>query len=177
MSGTISATTASLIAALVGAAGVTSGIVGQVDSSKQNAADQAANRAQLTQEQQAQANQANLTKQEAVLGATGQAQAQTGGSLTDSGTASLTDLLAGYPGYQAGNGTSTGTGVAPSTIAGGTTAPAPNAPGTPDITSILATLRGGSAPGSGSPSSISGGNWQTQPAQPQTQFELANPLV
>jgi hypothetical protein len=161
---TISASTAALISALVGAAGVTTGVVESVKSGDQNSA-----------------NQANLSKQEAVLGASGQAQQQTGGSLTDPGTTALTDLLAGYPGFQAGSGTSTGTGTGANGV--GTSASAnPGSTGsasTPDIASILAALRGqnGGAGSPGATSSISGGNWQTQPAAPQTQLELANPLV
>jgi hypothetical protein len=175
-----------LIAAAVGAAGVGTGVVESVKSSDQNAADQQAQKTALAQQQQAQANQANLSKQEAVLGASGQAQQQTGGSLTDSGTTALTDLLAGYPGFQGGAG-SGASGTATSTSAGtGTNASSSSstntAGGTPDIAAILAMLRGGQPGGAGGPggsptSSISGGNWQTQPAQPQTQFELANPLV
>ena len=76
---TISASTAALISAAVGAAGVGAGIFGTVENADQQAANRAAQQAQLTQEQQAQANQANLSKQEAVLGASGQAQEQTGG--------------------------------------------------------------------------------------------------
>lgn len=143
---------------------------------------------QLTAQQQSQANQANLTKQEAVLSQQGQAQEQTGGSLTDSGTAALTDLLAGYPGYQAGgNGgspatsTSTGTGIGTSGVADASTAAGqPSGSGAPpDIAAILATLRGqggGGFGGSGG-STLSGGNWQTQPAQPQSFQQLANPVL
>ena len=182
MAGTTFASIASLIAA---AAATGTGIYEGVNSSNIASANNAAQKAQLTQEQQAQANQANLSKQEAVLGASGQAQQQTGGSLTDPGTTALTDLLAGYPGFQNGSaaqtnpgtGTSTGTGTSASPTSGST-------PGSTDsssnpIAAILAALRGqgGGAGGSGTPSSISGGNWQTQPAQPQTQFELANPQV
>lgn len=181
MSGTSLATVASLIAA---AGGIGTGIYEGVNSSNISAADQQAQKTALAQQQQAQANQANLSKQEAVLGASGQAQQQTGGSLTDSGTTAFTDLLAGYPGFQggaggspapsAGTGTSgVGTGGAPGSTGSGS--------GTPDIAAILAALRGqggGAGGATGAPtSSISGGNWQTQPAQPQTQFELANPLV
>jgi hypothetical protein len=145
-----------------------------------------ANQAALLQQQQAAANQANLSKQEAVLGQQGQAQAQTGGSLTDSGTSALTDLLAGYPGYQGGStgaGTSTGTGVGSSGVSGGAT-PAPSTAGTgtsgtPDITSILAALRNGGSGSNqfGGTGSISGGNWQSQPSAPQSTFELANPVI
>lgn len=188
MSGaTISASTAALISALVGTAGVGAGIFGTVEGANEQSANRAAQAAQLTQEQQAQANQANLSKQEAVLGATGQAQAQTGGSLTDPGTTSLTDLLAGYPGFQSGtNGTSvTGTPSGAGTGAGTGSSGGATATGggsaSPDIATILAALRGqnGGAGGTGSSptSSIFGGNWQTQPAAPSTQFELANPLV
>ena len=175
-----------IIAAIISAAGVGTSIYEGVKPSDQNAANQAAQKSQMTQEQQAQANQANLSKQEAVLGAQGQEQAQTGGSLTDPGTTALTDLLAGYPGYQAGSGTSTSAGTGSNGVSGGTT-PASGtsgagSTGTPDIAAILATLRGGgSGLGGGlndsAPSSISGGNWQTQPAQPSTYFGLANPLV
>lgn len=178
---TISATVASLIAAAVGLAGTGVGAYEANNASVDQSANQAAQKQALLQQQQTQANQANLTKQEAVLGATGQAQQQTGGSLTDPGTAALTDLLAGYPGFQAGSGTSTGTGTGANGV--GTSASAnPGSTGsasTPDIASILAALRGqnGGAGSPGATSSISGGNWQTQPAAPQTQLELANPLV
>lgn len=167
-----------LISVIVGAAGVGTSVYEGVQSSDQ-ASD--AQKAQLKQQQQ-QAVQADLTKREAVLGASGQEQQQTGGSLTDSGTAALTDLLAGYPGYQSGSGTSTGTGVGPSGVSGSSTG-APSSASAPDITSILAALRnngGGGGlglSGPGAPGNLSGGNWQSQPAAPQSQFELANPLV
>jgi hypothetical protein len=187
---TISASTAALISAAVGAAGVGAGIFGTVENADQQAANRAAQQAQLTQEQQAQANQANLSKQEAVLGASGQAQEQTGGSLTDPGTAALTDLLAGYPGYQAGGSggtspaaaTSTGTGIGTSGIADTSASPGQSS-GTgasvpPNIAAILAALRGQGGLGTGSsPTSLSGGNWQTQPTQPQSFQQLANPVV
>jgi len=190
MSGTISATTASLIAAAVGAAGVGAGVYGTVQNADNASAAEAAQKAALAQSQQAQANQANLSKQEAVLGASGQAQEQTGGSLTDSGTAALTDLLAGYPGYQAGGSggtspaaaTSTGTGIGTSGIADASASPGQSS-GTgasvpPNIAAILAALRGQGGLGTGrSPTSLSGGNWQTQPAQPQSFQQLANPVV
>jgi hypothetical protein len=179
MSGTISATLASLIAAGVGVAGIGTGLYESKASSDASTLAQNQDKAQLSQQQTAAANQANLTKKEAVLGAQGNAQAQTGGSLTDSGTASLTDLLAGYPGYQGGSA-STGTGIGPSGVSATGTAPpaGTGSSGTPDISAILAALRGqpGGSGGSGS-SSLTGGNWQTQPAQPQTYQELANPPV
>lgn len=176
-----------LIAAGVGAAGVGTSIYEGIQSSDQNSANQAAQKAQLAQEQKAQAAQADLTKQEAVLGASGQEQQQTGGSLTDSGTAALTDLLAGYPGYQSGPGTSTGTGLGTSGIgspgSAGTTSLDGSFSGSPNIASILAALRSGGEgsglglSGPGALGNLSGGNWQSQPATPQSQFELANPLV
>ncbi len=179
---TISATVASLIAAAVGLAGTGVGAYEANNASVDQSANQAAQKQALLQQQQTQANQANLTKQEAVLGATGQAQQQTGGSLTDPGTAALTDLLAGYPGFQAGSGSTgtgsnTGTGTSASATPGSTGAL--GSTGAPDIAAILAALRnqGGGAGGSSPTPSISGGNWQTQPAVPQTRFELANPPV
>jgi hypothetical protein len=171
-----------LISVIVGAAGVGTSIYEGVQSSDQASDAQKAQQQALLKQQQAQANQANLTKQEAVLGAQGQSQEQTGGSLTDSGTAALTDLLAGYPGYQSGSGTSTGTGVGSSGVSGAN-AGAPGSAGSPDIASILAALRNGGGgsglglSGPGAPGNLSGGNWQSQPAVPQNQFELANPLV
>jgi hypothetical protein len=182
MSGTISATTAALIAAAVGAAGTGAGIFESVKSGDENASNQAAQKQELLQQQEAQANQANLTKQEAVLGESGQVQAQTGGSLTDSGTAALTDLLAGYPGYQSG---SSGTGATPATTSA--VAPTTLSPGgggggggtiPPNIAAILAALRSG-AGGTGGPGTLnlSGGNWQSQPPQPQAWQELANPVL
>ena len=180
MAGTISATTAALIAAAVGAAGVGTGLYESHESGVNQ--DKALKAQQLAtqQAQQAQANQANLAKQEAVLGAQGQTQQQTGGSLTDSGTAALTSLLAGYPGYQAGQTGSTG-GAGTGTPSSGVSGSSPNAgTGTPDVAAILAALRNGGgsgAPGAGSSSTISGGNWQTQPATPQQSFELANPVI
>jgi hypothetical protein len=180
LSGTISATVASLIAAAVGAAGVGTGLYESAKSSDQNAADQAAEKTALQQQQQAAANQANLSKQEAVLGAQGQAQQQTGGSLTDAGSTALTDLLAGYPGYQGGSSTTTSGGTS-TTSANPTIPTAGSGSSTPDIAAILTALRGGGSGlggGIGSPSSpLSGGNWQTQPAAPSTYFELANPPV
>jgi hypothetical protein len=170
-----------LISVIVGAAGVGTSIYEGVQSSDQASDAQKAQQQALLKQQQAQANQANLTKQEAVLGAQGQAQEQTGGSLTDPGTTAYTDLLAGYPGYQGNTGTSTGTGVGPSGV-GGTSSPAGTG-STPDIASILAALRNGGSDGGlglsgpSGPGNLSGGNWQSQPATPQNQFELANPLV
>lgn len=141
---------------------------------------QKANQQALDASQKAQANQAALTKQQAILGAQGQEQAQTGGSLTDSGTASLTDLLAGYPGYSAPGGTSpnttpsVGTGIAPSGVPGSGTSS-----GTPDIAALLATLRNGTSGGGFGTGgdTISGGNWQTQPPPPQQGFQLSNPVL
>jgi hypothetical protein len=177
--------TAAIIAAIAGTAGVGASIYGTVQGANNTASEEAANKAEMTQQQQAQANQANLSKQEAVLGAQGQTQAQTGGSLTDSGTAALTDLLAGYPGYQSGSASpsSGGTGTTPS--ASSAIAPTSLSPGggggggTPDIAAILAALRNGGSGGFGGPggSSISGGNWQSQPAQPQPWQELSNPVL
>ncbi len=173
-----------LLSVIVGAAGVGTSIYEGVQSSNQASDAQKAQKAALLQQQQQQAAQADLTKREAVLGASGQEQQQTGGSLTDSGTAALTDLLAGYPGYQSGSssGTSTGTGVGTSGVSG---ASSPGGTGSsPDIASILAALRNGGSGGGGlglsgpgAPGNLSGGNWQSQPATPQSQFELANPLV
>ena len=170
-----------LIAAGAGLAGTGVAAYDAQDNAANQASAQKQQQQALLQQQQQQAAQANLTKQEAVLGAQGQAQQQTGGSLTDSGTAALTDLLAGYPGYQggSGSGTSTGTGVGSSGVGG---AGSPGGTGsTPDIAAILAALRnggGGGGLGLSSPgSTLSGGNWQSQPATPQNQFELANPLI
>lgn len=182
MAGSISATTASLIAAAVGLAGTGAGIY-ESKVASDNASDaQKANAAALLKQQQASANQANLTKQEAVLGQQGQAQQQTGGSLTDAGTAALTDLLAGYPGYQGGTsgaGTSTGAGVGTSGIGIGTgSSTGATTDSSSPIAAILAALqKGGASSGLGSSptSSISGGNWQ-QPsaAAPQRWQELSN---
>ena len=184
MSGTISATTAALIAAAVGAAGTGAGIFESVKSGDEQQAALAANQKAILDQQQAQANQANLTKQEAVLGAQGQEQAQTDGSLTDSGTAALTDLLAGYPGYQAGSsgsspGTIPGGGISPSGTGTPATSPGSTSSGTPDIAAILAALRnGGSGFGGPGGSNISGGNWPNQPQQqPQSFQQLANPVI
>ena len=167
-----------LISVIVGAAGVGTSIYEGAQLSDAQKAQQQA----LLKQQQAQANQANLTKQEAVLGASGQEQSQTGGSLTDSGTSALTDLLAGYPGYQGGSGSSgtSGPGVAPSAISGASTGTpgSPGGAGVPDISAILAMLRNGQGGAGGSfgsgPGNISGGNWQTPPAVPQQSFELSN---
>jgi hypothetical protein len=170
-----------LIAAGVGAAGIGTSIYEGIKSSDQNSADQAAQKAQLAQEQQSAANQANLTKQEAVLGQQGNAQQQTGGSLTDPGTTALNDLLAGYPGYQAGSsGSGTGanlsSAISPTTLSGAQQPGGGSGTGGVDIAAILAALRGGgSGLGGGSGANLSGGNWQTQPATPQSYFELANP--
>ena len=189
MAGTISATTASLIAAVAGLAGTGVGAYESHDASINQAASQKANAEALTKQQQADANQANLTKQQAVLGAQGQAQSQTGGSLTDSGTAALTDLLAGYPGFQSGSSTgtgtttsaatSTGTGVGSSGVSGDTASGANSANGL-DIAALLAKLQNGSGSGNfggGGLGSISGGNWQPQSSAPQGHFELSNPVL
>ena len=179
MSSTL-ATTLTIAAIAAGVAGTGTAIYEGDKSRDASAAATASNAALVKQEQQTTANQANLAKQEAVLGAQGQSQQQTGGSLTDSGTSALTDLLAGYPGYQAGasgSGTSTGAGIGSSGVSG--SAPAAGSTGTPDIAALLKTLSSGAGGGLGSnsPSSISGGNWQTQPSAPQSRFELANPVV
>jgi hypothetical protein len=172
-----------LIGSAVAATGIGATAYESNNSSIDNANAQKANAAATLKAQQTAANQANLTKQEAVLGQQGQAQSQTGGSLTDPGTAALTDLLAGYPGFQSGGtGASTGTGAGSGGVSGGTATPAQasgaSGTGAPDIASILAALRGqGGAGASGSGSSISGGNWQTQPPAPQSQFELSNPVI
>ena len=143
------------------AAGLTGAGVGAYDANNasidSNAAQQASKDATLKAQQTA-ANQADLTKKEAVLGAQGQTQQQTGGSLTDSGTSALTDLLAGYPGYQGGTSSSaatstgTGTGVGGSGVSGNTSSA--TSAGAPNIAAILAALRGqggaGSAGGSSS---------------------------
>jgi hypothetical protein len=166
----------------VGAYEANNASIDQAASQKQSEAFQQQSN---QQQQQAAANQANLTKQEAVMGAQGQSQAQTGGSLTDSGTAALTDLLAGYPGYQGGTssissgaGTSTGAGIGSSGVSDSSTTG--SSAGTPDIAAILSALRnnsGGGKFGSSSPSTLSGGNWQTQLPAPQSTFELSNPVV
>jgi hypothetical protein len=183
MAGSISATTASLIAAAVGAAGVGTGVYESVHAGNVQNDAQKANQQALLKQQQSQANQANLTKQQAVLSQQGQAQQQTGGSLTDDGTTALTDLLAGYPGFQGGAGTNSapGAGIGASGANGGTAAPAAagsgGGTGTPDIAAILASLRGGGTGGQfgGGSGNLSGGNWQSQPSQPQSSFELSNP--
>ena len=170
-----------LIAAGVGLTSAGVGAYEANNASIDNSANQAFQKNQLLQQQQAQANQVNLSKQEAVLGASGQAQQQTGGSLTDSGTTAFTDLLAGYPGFQGGAGGTPAPGAGTGTSGIGTDTSGGGGAAAPNIAAILAALRGqggGAGGASGAPtSSISGGNWQTQPAQPQTQFELANPLV
>ena len=63
------------------------------NSSIDNANAQKNQAAALKQQQQQQATQADIAKKEAVMGAQGQAQQQTGGSLTDPGTTAFTDLL------------------------------------------------------------------------------------
>lgn len=175
-----------LLTLIVGGASAGIGAYESHDASINQSAAQKANAEALKTQQQAQANQANLTKQEAVRSAQGQAQSQTGGSLTDAGTSSLTDLLAGYPGFQGGSSatagatpnanTSVGTGVAPSGIPGtGET----GGSGTPDIAALLAKLQNGSGSdnfGGGGLGSISGGNWQASPSAPQAHFELSNPV-
>lgn len=186
MAGSVSATTASLIAAIAGLAGTGVGAYESHDAGINQAAAQKNNADALKAQQQAQANQASLTKQEAVLGAQGQAQAQTGGSLTDSGTSALTDLLAGYPGFQSGSpgtgatpNTSVGTGIGSSGVPVATEATGAGA-GTPDIAALLAKLRSGTSNGNsggGGLGSISGGNWQFQSSAPQGHFELSNPVL
>ncbi len=167
-----------LITLIVGAASAGVGAYESHDASINQAAAQKANADALKTQQQAQANQANLTKQEAVRSAQGQAQQQTGGSLTDPGTFSLADILAGYPGYHSSGSSTGGTpAIAPTSLSSGG---AGTGTGTPDIASILATLRNGSSGGGldglGG-GSISGGNWQTPPVAPQQWQELANPVI
>ena len=166
-----------LIAAGVSAAGIGTSIYEADKSSDANAAAQQANQQALLKQQQAQANQANLTKQEAVLGAQGQSQQQTGGSLTDAGTTALTDLLAGYPGYQ--NGSSGATGTSPSAATANLpTTLGSGGDGASTVASILSALQGGGATsGFSGANSITGGNWQSQPTQAQSQFELSNPIL
>jgi hypothetical protein len=173
-----------LIGSAVAATGIGATAYEAHNASIDNSASQANQKALLAQQQQTAANQANLTKQESVLGVQGQEQQQTGGSLTDSGTAALNDLLAGYPGYQAGTAGASATSTGSSGVSSGTTgASTATTAGTggdasSTVASILAALRGQGGAGSAGPtSSISGGNWQTQPAQPQNQFELANQPV
>ena len=183
-------TTATALAIAGIAAGLTgAGVTAYEGVANRNAQSDAQKSSQdaLLEQQQAQANQANLSKQEAVLGAQGQTQAQTGGSLTDPGTTSLTDLLAGYPGYQggtsttSGSGTSTGTGIGSSGVSGGASpGGAGGTSGGPDIAAILAALQnggGGGGLGSSSPTNLSGGNWQSPPTPPQGQFELASSVL
>ena len=173
MSGSTLATVASLIAAGVGLTGAGISAYDANNASIDQSAAQKANQQALLQQQQAQANQANLTKQEAVLGAQGQSQQQTDGSLTESGTTALTDLLAGYPGYQ--NGSSSATGTAPSAAA---TTLGSGGDGSSTVASILSALQGGGATrGFSGANSITGGNWQSQPTQAQSQFELSNPIL
>ncbi len=174
-----------LLTLITGVASAGVGAYESHDASINQSAAQKANADALKQQQQAQANQANLTKQEAVRSAQGQAQSQTGGSLTDSGTSALTDLLAGYPGFQgsssstgtsANANTSVGTGIEPSGIQG---AGSTGNSGAPDIAALLAKLQNGSGGnnfGGGGLGSISGGNWQSQPSAPQGHFELSNPV-
>jgi hypothetical protein len=183
MSSTL-ATTLTIAAIAAGVTGTGAAIYEGDKNRDASSASTAANAALVKQEQQTAANQANLTKQESVLGVQGQEQQQTGGSLTDSGTAALNDLLAGYPGYQAGtagaSATSTGSSGVSSGTTGASTAATAGTGGdaSSTVASILAALRGQGGAGSAGPtSSISGGNWQTQPAQPQNQFELANQPV
>jgi len=172
MAGTLS-TVAALAAAAAGLAGAGVTAYDAQDASANQASAQKQQQQALLKQQQQQAAQADLTKREAVLGASGQAQQQTGGSLTDSGTAALTDLLAGYPGYQGGagaSGTSTGTGVGASGVSGANASiPGGTPSGTPDIASILAALRNGGGSGT-----ISGGNWQSQPSPQQQTFQLSS---
>ena len=180
MAGSVSATTASLIAAVAGLAGTGVGAYEAHDASINQSAAQKASQDALVKSQQAQANQANLTKQEAVLSAQGQAQQQTGGSLTDQGTSAFTDILAGYPGFQGAPSTSTGTGVGASGT--GTSTPGSGS-STPDINAILAALRNGGTGGAGATApgssglNLSGGNWQTQAPAPQGSFDLSNPVI
>ena len=179
MAGTL-ATALAIAGIAAGAAGTGTAIYEGDKNRDASAAATTAQQTALLKQQQSQANQANLSKQEEVMGAQGQSQQQTGGSLTDDGTSAMTALLAGYPGYQAGasgSGTSTGAGIGSSGVSG--SAPAAGSTGTPDIAALLKTLSSGAGGGLGSnsPSSISGGNWQTQPSAPQSSFELANPVV
>ena len=157
-----------IISAIIAAAGVGTSIYEGVANRDAQSDAQKAQEQALLKQQQAQANQANLTKQEAVLSAQGQAQEQTGGSLTDAGTAALTALLAGYPGYQSGQ-------VGPSGVGSTTLSPSSS---TPNIAAILAALRGGgTGVGIGGPSDLSGGNWPAPSNQPRPWQELSNPVL
>jgi hypothetical protein len=56
-------------------------------------------KAQIQKQEQAQAAQTALNQKEATLQQQGNAQEQTGGSLTDAGTTAFINTLAGTPGY------------------------------------------------------------------------------
>jgi hypothetical protein len=156
------------IAAAIGALAGGGATVGEDIYSNLNKPNTAA---QEQQAQQAQANQAALTKQEAVLGQQGNAQAQTGGSLTAPGTENFVSQLAGYPGYSSST-------PSPSGGSPGASSPSGTAPGagTPQIAALLQQLQGS---GGSAGQNISGGGGQPSGQQaPETGFfELSrNPL-
>lgn len=150
-----------ILSAVSAATAVGEGIYQGVEQSNaQSDAAAAAKRAQ-----QAQANQAALAKQQAITATQGQAQAQTGGSLTDTGFQDFAAQLAGYPG--AGN-----TGTQSTAQQVNTSQQTQNAQtGGQDITSLLKQLQGGQG------GNISGGSGSGQPPSPQQGFQLANPFV
>lgn len=152
--------TAAAAAATIG--GTAYSVVNSEENSSNNSQQLAQQEKQI---QQQQANQQNLQKQEAVLGTQGQAQAQTGGSLTDSGFQSFVDQLSGYPGSGGGS-----TQPQAASTAAQTPQFSSGAQAQPDISKILAALTGGG-------DQISGGSNGQQPPAPQSFFELANPIV
>lgn len=117
------------------------------------------------QQQQAQANQEALQKQQAIVAQQGNAQAQTGGALTDAGFQNFVDQLAGYPG---GGGTTN-----PGTISTASQQTPGSAPQgqQPDLQALLKQLVAGNS------SDISGGSTGNQPPPSQGFFELSSPVA
>lgn len=142
--------------ASLAATGATTGY--EIASAPKSGVDENALKAQ----QQAQANQQKLQNEQRITASQGQAQAQTGGSLTDTGFQDFAAQLAGLPGYG-------GTAAAAKTA---TTAGVNNT-GQPqvDMQSILAQL------GQGGGGNITGGSGTQQTAAPQQFFELSSPVV
>jgi hypothetical protein len=130
-----------------------------------------ANQQALQAQQQQQANQAALQKQQATNAVTGEAQAQTGGALSDQGFQSFVDQLAGYPGYSP-----SGTNSAPGSATPGAVQNAQTATpgGQPNIASILKTLGIGGGSNGGN---ISGGNWPADREGLQQFFQLSGPVT
>lgn len=148
------------------------------ESTQNNPTEQAQNAAKI--EQQAAAQQAAQQRTQSVLANQGNAQQATGGSLTDAGTASFINTLAGYGGSGGNAGTGTGTSAAAVSNPFAATLDTLGAPGGAasgtnfaDILRQLTQAQGGAS----SPGNISGGYQSQQSPAGDLRFELATPLA